>query len=121
MNSLNQYISEKLKINKDSKIIRNGNKKFYSIYGFELEVLRPFLEESGYYYGSDYDTNISKDDKNLDIYITQDEKMSNRELEEFGWDIVDELLKYNISWETMSADVHANPQAIHITNIKFNN
>ena len=112
MINLNNYIIEKLHINKDTNK-HSKHKRYDNIYDFDVEVIRPALEESGYYYGSDYETDVSKDQDKLDIYIIQDEKWDAKKLEWLLNDVSNLLDEYDIHWIETSIDYDSKPQVIH--------
>lgn len=108
MKKINNYILEKLHINKDSKL-----KSHDHLYNIEHDKIRPQMEEYGYYYGSDYDIDIARDESFIDIYMLEN-TYTEDELNNISYIILDVLMENNIDTGNIVLHETEKPQKIHI-------
>lgn len=107
MKSLKYILLEKLIINKDS-VQSKIKKKYDNIVDIDRYVVRPELEEYGYIYGSDYDTNIGEGFNNKTYYtfdILDDDKFDKEKMEWLANTVEEILLDYDMDYELGKVDI----------------
>lgn len=86
MKKLNEYIIEKLKIN--NSVNKNKEKFDGNFNNLDRKIIRPMLEEYGYYYMSDYDTDFNE---NLKVFsILYNNQPDRNTVEEITLDIIND-------------------------------